>query len=142
MTNYMIQAHMMARFSILRCFLDAGKEFASLDYTKDNLSDLTVKIDRSKIISHGRPAVEKYLQKIQVYKATADLENGTKLYDDTTHVDKFFADKVRPIVLAKKVPRKVFCQANTVIEGDKVILKEYDPSPAGLIQSYAERSYI
>jgi dipeptidyl-peptidase-3 len=133
---------MMARYSILQCFLDAGKEFASLDYTDDDLSDLTVRIDRSKIITHGRPAVEKYLQKIQIYKATANLEEGAKLYAETTNVNDFYVNKVRPVVLAKKVPRKVFVQANTLIEGDKVVLKEYEPSPAGMIQSYAERSYI
>ncbi|KAF2667635.1 dipeptidyl-peptidase III [Microthyrium microscopicum] len=136
------QAHMQARYSILRTFLDAGKEFASLDYTKDDLSDLTVRIERNKILSLGRPAVESYLQKLHVLKATGDVEGGTKLYNDITAVDSFFAEKVRPAVLAAKVPRKVFVQANTIIEGEKVVLKEYEATPAGIIQSYAERSYI
>jgi dipeptidyl-peptidase-3 len=136
------QAHMQARYSILRTFLDAGTEFASLDHTADDLSDLTVRIEKSKILSLGRPAVEKYLQKLHIYKATADVEAGTKMYHDITSVDDFFAEKVRPAVLAKKVPRKVFVQANTVLEGDKVVLKEYQATPVGMIKSYAERSYI
>jgi dipeptidyl-peptidase-3 len=136
------QAHMQARFSILRTFLDAGPEFASLDHKSDDLSDLTIKIDRNKILSHGRPAVEKYLQKLHIYKSTADVEAGTKLYNDITEVDEFFATKVRPAVLAKKTPRKVFVQANTVLEGDKVVLKEYESTAVGMIQSYADREYI
>jgi dipeptidyl-peptidase-3 len=137
------QAHMQARFSILRTFLDAGPEFCALNYTKDDLSDLTVKLDRNKILSIGRPAVEKYLQKLHIYKATADVEGGTKMYDDITEVDEFFAERVRPVVIAKKTPRKVFVQANTFVYDDgKIELREYEASPAGMIKSYAERTYI
>jgi len=136
------QAHMQARYSILQTFLSAGKEFAALDYTKDDLSDLTIKLDRSKILSHGRPVVEKYLQKLGIYKATADFKAGTELYERMTHVDEFWGTKVRDEVLRQKQPRKVFVQANTFIEGDKIVLKEYPATPEGMIQSYAERSYI
>jgi dipeptidyl-peptidase III len=97
------QAHMQARFSILRTFLNAGVEFCELEYTKDDLSDLTIRLERSKILSHGRPAIEDYLQKLQIYKATADVEAGTKMYDEITTVESFYADKVRPVVLAKKL---------------------------------------
>ncbi|KIW06886.1 uncharacterized protein PV09_02560 [Verruconis gallopava] len=136
------QAHMQARFSILRTFLDAGEEFCSLEYTTDDLSDLTIKLDRGKILSHGRPAVEKYLQKLHIYKSTADVAAGAKMYATITEVDDWFATKVRPAVLAQKMPRKVFVQANTFLEGDKVVLKEYDATPEGMIASYADRTYI
>lgn len=53
------QAHSQARFSILKCFLEAGDDFCKLDYTKDDLSDLTIKLDRSKILTAGREG--KYL---------------------------------------------------------------------------------
>ncbi|KAB8339182.1 hypothetical protein FH972_022117 [Carpinus fangiana] len=136
------QAHMQARFSILQTFLSAGPEFCSLDYAKDDLSDLTIHIERKKILTHGRPAVDAYLQKLGIYKATADVEAGIKLYNDITAVDEFYASKVRPEVLARKTPRKVYVQANTVIEGGKVVLKEYEATPEGMIKSYAERTYI
>lgn len=70
------QAHMQARFSILQTFLSAGKDFCRLEYEKDDLDDLTIFIDRHKILSHGRPAVEAYLQKLHIYKATADVQAG------------------------------------------------------------------
>jgi dipeptidyl-peptidase-3 len=134
------QAHMQARYSILRTFLDAGDDFVKLHYTKDDLSDLEIRLDRSKILSHGRPAVEKYLQKLHVYKSTADVVAGKGLYDEITSVDSWWASQVREVVLKNKVPRKVFVQANTILEGDKVTLKEYEPTLEGIIQSFAERN--
>ena len=137
------QPHMQARFSILRTFMDAGDDFCTLRYSdKETLNDLTVCIDRSKIISHGRPAIEKYLQKLQVYKATADLKAGTRLFDDLTSVDAWWANQVRQVVLGKKQPRKCYVQANTVMEGENVVLREYDNSAEGMIKSFAERLYI
>ena len=110
-----------------------------LVYNKEDLSDLEIHLDRSKILTHGRPAVEKYLQKLHVYKSTADVEAGKKLYDDITSVNEWWGTKVRDVVLKNKVPRKVFVQGNTVLNGDKVTLKEYEPTLEGMIQSYAER---
>lgn len=48
------QAHSQARYSILKCFLEAGEGFCQLDYAAEDLSDLTIKLDRSKILTHGR----------------------------------------------------------------------------------------
>lgn len=48
------QPHSQARFSILKCFLEAGDDFCKLDYTKEDMSDLTIKLDRSKIMTTGR----------------------------------------------------------------------------------------
>ncbi|KAJ4296696.1 hypothetical protein N0V90_006744 [Kalmusia sp. IMI 367209] len=136
------QAHMQARFSILRTFLNAGVEFCELEYTADDLSDLTIRLERNRILDLGRRAVEDYLQKLHIYKSTADYKAGKRMYDEITDVEPFYENKVRPAVLKKKQPRKVFVQANTVVEGEKVVLKEYEPSAKGMIQSYVEREYV
>ncbi|KAF2003272.1 dipeptidyl peptidase-like protein III [Amniculicola lignicola CBS 123094] len=137
------QAHMQARFSILRTFLNAGVEFCELEYKKDDLSDLTLRLERSRILSLGRPAVEDYLQKLHIYKSTADVEAAKRMYEEITNVEPFYENLVRPAVLKNKTPRKVFVQANTVVsEGGKVELKEYEATPQGMIQSYAEREYV
>ncbi|KAL8697595.1 MAG: hypothetical protein Q9224_002237 [Gallowayella concinna] len=133
------QAHMQARFSILKTFLEAGEGFTVLDYTDNDLSDLTVKMDKEKILTVGRKAVEAYLKKLHVYKCTADYEMGKKLYDEMTNVDEWWASKVRPEVLRRKTPRKVFVQANTYEKDGKVELKEYEPTCEGMIQSWSER---
>ena len=133
---------MQARFALLQVFLRAGGGFCKLEHAKDDLSDLTIKLDRSKIESHGRPAVNEFLQKLQVFKATADLEAAKRLYEDVTDVDEWWAGKVRPEVIRQAKPRKVFVQANTFLEGDRVVLKEYRATPEGMIQSFVDRSYI
>ncbi|KUJ20377.1 putative dipeptidyl peptidase 3 [Mollisia scopiformis] len=137
------QAHSQARFSILKCFLDAPDDFCKLDYKNDDFSDLTIKLDRSKITTVGRKAVESYLQKLHIYKSTADLEAGTKLYAEMTGVEpKFWGETIRNEVLRNKQPRKVFIQANTFLDesSGKVSLVEYDPSLEGMVKSYAERN--
>ncbi|KAK5120916.1 hypothetical protein LTR85_005700 [Meristemomyces frigidus] len=137
------QAHVQARFAILQVFLSAGDDFCKLEYSKDDVSDLKIHLDRTKIQSHGRPAVNEFLQKLHVFKAIADVEAGKKLYlDEYTSVNDFYATKVRPEVLRQAKPRKVFVQANTFLEGDKVVLKEYEASPEGMIQSFVDRDYI
>ena len=133
------QAHMQARYSILQVFLGAGGDFVKLDYSNEDLSDLSIILRRDKIISHGRPAVEDYLQKLHIFKCTADLEAGKELYERMTHVDEFNATRLRAEVLRRKTPRKVFVQANTVEKDGKVSLKEYAPTLEGLVQSFAER---
>ena len=141
------QIHMQARFSILKTFLEVGDGFCTLEHSKspnqseDSLSDLTIRLSRAKILTHGRPAVEKYLQQLHIYKSTADLESGKRLYAEKTKVEgDFWQKRVRDEVIRKKIPRKVFCMANTVVAKDgEVELKEYDATPEGLIRSWAER---
>ncbi|KAF7560720.1 hypothetical protein G7046_g3427 [Stylonectria norvegica] len=136
------QAHSQARFSILKCFLEAEDDFCKLDYKKSDLSDLTIHLDRSKILTAGRAAVAKYLQKLHIYKSTADVETGTQFYVDMTTVDpEFWGTKVRDVVLQNKQPRKVFVQANTTLDeaSGKVAIKHYEASLAGMIESWADR---
>ena len=136
------QIHMQARYSILKTFLDAaGGSFCKLEYAAEDLSDLTIHLDRSKILTHGRPAVEAYLQKLHIYKSTANVEAGKALYERTTSVEgDFWTEKVRGAVLKKKAPRKVFVMGNTVEIGEgKVELREYESSMEGMIESWAER---
>ena len=156
------QAHMQARFSILKVFLEAGEGFCTLDCSYDDsnnndnhhseseeggkkkkvLKDLVIQIDRAKILTRGRPAVERYLQKLHVYKSTADIENGRKLYEGMTAVEgEFWTEQVRELVLKTRTPRKVFVQANTVLEEGtgKVRLVESEVSTEGVIESWALR---
>ncbi|KAL1891258.1 hypothetical protein Sste5346_007717 [Sporothrix stenoceras] len=137
------QAHCQARFSILKCFLEAGDDFCRLEYKNDDLSDLTIKLDRSKILTTGRKAVGDYLQKLHIYKSTADKTNGVAFFADKMSAVglEYWGTKVRDVVLKNKQPRKVFVQANTYLDEatGKVTLKEYDATPEGLIQSFADR---
>lgn len=130
------QAHMQARHAILRVFLDAGDDFVTIKKNGDD--DLVISLDRSKIHSVGMPAIDKFLTALQIYKATGDVQGGSALYDKYTSISDEWLPR-RDIVLAKRQPRKLLLQANTFREGDKVVLKEYEATLPGFIESYLQR---
>jgi len=132
------QAHSRAHFAMFRVLLDAGDSFLTVrhDATTDKL---TVHIDRSKVLTHGKPAIGKLLLKLHIYRCTADVVACREYFEDLTRVDGIFAEW-RKIVIANKRPRQILVQANTFLgEDGRVTLKEYEPSIEGMIQSWAER---
>jgi dipeptidyl-peptidase-3 len=132
------QAHMQARFSILQALIQSGAVHVQL--SSDN--QLFIELDRSKIRSHGLPAMSKFLATLQVYKATADALNGVAFYEKVTSVTDEWATTYRSIVLKEKQPRKVFVQGNTFLEeGDQVSFKEYPATYEGFIQSFVDRCF-
>ncbi|XP_064621845.1 dipeptidyl peptidase 3-like isoform X2 [Lineus longissimus] len=139
------QAHMQARYVILQVLLEAGDGLVTVKKVigEDEQPDLIIKLDRSKINSVGKPAIGKFLTKLQVYKATADYDSAKKMYDHYSEVhddsEPHFLT-LRAIVLKRKQPRKMFVQTNMVVSGDgDITLKEYDSSASGLIQSFIDR---
>lgn len=138
------QAHMQARFVILRVLLEAGNGLVTIEYftADDGSEDMVLRLDRSKIISVGKPAIGNFLRKLQVYKSTGNVEEGKALYDHYSDVhdneEPHFLTR-RATVLARKQPRKMFVQHNTVVNGSTVDLKHYQSNAAGLIQSFTER---
>ncbi|KAF5112735.1 hypothetical protein DV454_004038 [Geotrichum candidum] len=131
------QPHMQARFSILKTFLKAG--FVRIVSSKEDFSDLVIEVDRDQILTVGKQAIGDYLQKLHIYKTSADFKAGKALYDETTTVEPELA-KYRDAVLAAKLPRKQFVQANTEVgPNGTVVFKEYEATARGLIQSFVER---
>ncbi|XP_048371452.1 dipeptidyl peptidase 3 isoform X2 [Sphaerodactylus townsendi] len=138
------QAHMQARFVILRVLLEAGGGLVSLCSTigADGKPDAVVSLDRSKITTVGKPALESFLRKLQVLKSTADVAGGRALYEAYSAVtdeepERFLT--LRHTVLLRKEARKLFVQANTRLEGKDVVLVQYDSSAEGLIKSFCDR---
>ena len=170
------QAHMQARFSILRVLLEAGPDVCALHYTyalppspgaadsttttttttteekldpAAELVDIAIEVQRAALPTRARRAMEQYLRALHVHKSTADVDAGKALYGRTTDVSPWFAAKVRPLVVQRRVPRKVFVMANTVVEpradgagDDAVVLREYESSAKGMVASWADRSYV
>lgn len=110
----------------------------TLEHHKPDMSDLTIRIDESKIISHGQPAVGSLLQKLQVYRSTADVDKGRELIESMTVVDSYFL-RVRDVILKNRQMRKLFVQPNTSIVDGTVVFKDYEPTNLGILQSWAER---
>ncbi|XP_062867238.1 dipeptidyl peptidase 3 [Trichomycterus rosablanca] len=138
------QAHMQARFVILRVLLEAGEGLVTLTMTTgaDGRPDALITLDRNKIHTVGKNAIQKFLCRLQVHKSTADVEGGRALYDRYSAVTADGAHdflQLRETVLLRKEARKMFVQANTQIKGEAVELEEYEASAAGLIQSFIQR---
>uniref|UniRef100_A0A8L0DU80 Dipeptidyl peptidase 3 n=1 Tax=Oncorhynchus mykiss TaxID=8022 RepID=A0A8L0DU80_ONCMY len=138
------QAHMQARFVILRVLLEAGEGLVTLKEStgKDGRPDALITLDRSKIHTVGKGAIERFLCKLQVLKSTADVEGGRALYEGYSAVSDGGSHNflcLRETVLQRKEARKMFVQANTRVKGDSVELVEYQGSAAGLICSFTER---
>ena len=132
------QAHMQARFAILQCMLEAGNDFVSVE--KNDKNETYLKMDRSKIESIGKPAVDQFLLRIQVYKATANFEAASEMYNKYTNVNERFQE-LRNEVIARRKPRKMFVQPNLLYSEEKktIVLEEYAPTSMGIIQSFMAR---
>ena len=98
----------------------------------------------------------KLLVRLQVPKSIADGPGARAFYETLTTPPKAWDGDIRDFVLSKRLvcpltlchdtpdklieqPRRKFVQPNTVLQGDKVELKEYPLTFEGLIQSCIER---
>ncbi|XP_031572146.1 dipeptidyl peptidase 3-like [Actinia tenebrosa] len=134
------QAHMQARYVILRVLLEAGQQLVKLEKINgsDGQPDLILTLDRSKIECVGKLAIGDFLRKLQVYKSTADYEGGKALYDHYSKVEEEFLE-YRKIVLARKTPRRMFVQANTRCQDNKVSMSTFSSNAEGMIKSFISR---
>ena len=100
---------------------------------------LTVKVNHSRVISHGKPSLGRMLMKLHIYRCTADISKRRRFYEELSRVDDE-ALTWRDIIISKKDPPLAFSQANTYIVEDNVRIKEYEPTVQGIVQSWTERS--
>jgi dipeptidyl-peptidase-3 len=122
---------------MLKCLLTDGGGFMTVDCNPHE-ERLIVRVDRSKINSHGKPALGQMLLRLHMYRCTADVKSCRDYYEDLSKVDGNYL-QWRKVVLASKLPKWVFVQANTFLENGNVFLKEYEPTKEGVIQSWYER---
>ena len=116
-----------------------GTKALRIDRETETPRGILLMLDRSKLYSVVKPAIADLLLKVHIYKATANVKEGLALFDRLSQVDEEM-QLVRACVVIRGRPLKQFVQANTFIEGNDVIVKEYEASVAGLLQSWAERT--
>ena len=124
-------------FGILMQLLRHSNGCIKIDHDPDR-SAIIVRVDRSKIIPYAKDALAEMLLKLHIYRCTADVRACRPYFEDLTAVEPEH-EQWRTVVLADGKPRRKFVQANTFLNDGKVILKEYEETNKGLIQSWAER---
>ncbi|KAK4101134.1 hypothetical protein N658DRAFT_426252, partial [Parathielavia hyrcaniae] len=160
------QAHSRAHFAILKTLLTHGAGVLTITHTthtttttttnnnnKNNQPPtpspprLTVHVDRSKIRTHGKPALGAMLLRLHTYRCTADAAACRAYYEQLTRVEKEGKENEhllwRETVLRHKPPPLAFAQANTFVVphdgGEKVVVREYEESVEGVVRSWVER---
>uniref|UniRef100_A0A1X7TG90 Uncharacterized protein n=1 Tax=Amphimedon queenslandica TaxID=400682 RepID=A0A1X7TG90_AMPQE len=74
-----------------------------------------------------------------IYKSTADVSSGQLLYNKYSTVTDDHLLLI-DIVMARKMPRRLFVQPHTSIDTDgSVVLNEFDSSFEGIISSFLAR---
>ena len=127
------QAHSRAHFAMLKCLLTDGNGFMTVDCDSSE-NQITVHVDRSRIISDGKPALGRMLLRLHMYRCTADVESCRSYYEDLSKVEGRYVEW-RRIVLAKQQPKWIFVQANTFFDDNRVIMREYEATSEGVIKS-------
>ena len=127
-----------AHFSILKHLLEDGDGVISIARDLAHQS-LTVHVDQSKISSHGKPSLGRYLCKLHIWRCTADVSACRKFYEPMCAVDDVY-EEWRKIIVSKPKMRWKFVQPNTFLKGENVEIKVYEESNEGIIQSWVERN--
>ena len=100
---------------------------------------LHIRVDRAKIISHGKPSLGRMLCRLHVWRCIADVESCEEFYNRLSSVDGRYEDW-RQIVAEEPELEWKFVQPNTLLRaGGDVDLRVYEENNEGIIQSFAER---
>jgi dipeptidyl-peptidase-3 len=136
------QAHMQARYVILRLLLEGGGNLVRVERVtgSDGKPDILVSLDRSLIETRGKPVIRDFLTKLQVFRSTGDFEAASSLYGRYSAVGEEGGWlEMREVVLARKLPRRMLLQPLTQLsDGGSASLKQFEVSVEGLVQQYVE----
>ncbi|KAJ5109410.1 dipeptidyl-peptidase 3 [Penicillium angulare] len=132
-------AHDRALFAILNHLLQDGGGVLSVECNAAE-KKLTLHVDRSKLLSHGKPSIGRMLCKIHIWHSTADINACRPFYEALSTVDEEF-EMWRQIVVSNPEPKWKFVQPNTFLRADGTVeLREYEASNEGIICSFLERN--
>ena len=133
------QAHINGRFVILQVLLEGGNGFITIEKTKKDDKDwISIKIDKEQCLTTGLNALKNFLLKLNVYKATADYENGVKMYEGYSVVSPFFLE-LRDIIITNKKPRRTELQGNILEKDGELVYTTYSMTFEGIIESFKQR---
>jgi len=122
--------------------------------TSETPANLKVILNKDLIRGAGRNAVSNLLLRLQIYRATADIENGQPWFETLAQVDGDYL-LWQEAVEKHHETRPIFVQANTILNGEdqtteegtapsgrKVLVQEYPPTREGVIRSWVDRCIL
>lgn len=128
-----------AEFAIFKHLLQDGEGTMFIEHDIV-VGTLFVRVDRTKMLSHGKASIARLLTKIHIWRSTADVNACRPLYEALTTVEGEY-ERWRRIVVSKPEPKWKFVQPNTFLGDDgSVTVKEYEATNAGIIKSFFERN--
>ncbi|KAK1826080.1 dipeptidyl peptidase III [Podospora conica] len=140
--------HARGSFAILRHLLQDGNDVITVNHSPST-GTLQIHVDRSKILSHGKPSLGRLLLRLHVWRCTADINSCTEFYNPLTAVDGRFeawreaamaAWSSKGSSLVQSEPGGKIIQLNTfVTDYGRVELKVYDTTNEGIIESFLDR---
>jgi len=123
---------------MFRALVENAGDFITVQHEPTSGS-LSVSVDRTKVATHGRPALADLTMKLHIFRCTADVEGCRRFFEGLTDVGAEHL-QWRRIVLANKPAKRIFVQPNTFLDGDDVEMRVYDATVEGIIRSWAERN--
>jgi len=138
------QAHMNARYVILRVLMEAGEGLVEIKRLPaaegEEVDNAEIILNRGLIATVGRKAIEKFLRKLNIYKSMGDVEAGTNMFAEYSKVPPEMLE-FRKIVMARKEPRKLMIQPVMSWASDAAapVIKEFPETVEGMIESFVER---
>ncbi|KAG9250319.1 dipeptidyl peptidase III [Emericellopsis atlantica] len=141
--------HHRGDFAIFKHLLLDGGDVMSVDYNADART-VRVNVDRSKIISHGKPSLGRLVLRLHVWRCIANVDSCREFYEPLTNVDGEYEAWRQVVVsagtdgessLVRTDPGGKIVQANTFLTHDGgVELRVYEQSNEGIVQSFFERA--
>jgi dipeptidyl-peptidase III len=122
---------------MMKCLLQDGGGVLRIDCDHEKHT-LTARLDKSKLLSHGKPALVQMLLRLHMYRCTAKVADCRTYYEDLSRVDGEYLEW-RRTVLQHRPPHLIYVQANTSLSNDEVMLQEYESTVEGIIQSWSDR---
>ncbi|KAJ5751690.1 dipeptidyl peptidase III [Penicillium odoratum] len=148
------QAHDKARFAIVRYLCEFGNGVLEIKHhpaTSEAPADLAITLNKDLIPVAGRQAIYNLLLRLQVYLATADLENGQPWFEALAQVDENYLLWQEAVKIHHQ-QRPIFVQANTILQDSheaaqedlfssqgEVLIQEYPSTREGVIRSWVDR---
>jgi dipeptidyl-peptidase-3 len=131
------QAHSQGYFAIFKHLLEVGEGVVNVEFDP-KAPNLVVKVDRSKILSSGKPALGDMMNRLHIWRCTGDTQALREYYRALTAVNGRYQEW-REVVCSMPETRWKFVQANTFLVDGEVTVQEYEANDRGIIQSWAER---